>query len=60
MKARRSPVKGPLLTFALMLGSIAAVVAISRYVDSHPEQKPVDQTVAASANTGSAADTTRQ
>jgi hypothetical protein len=50
MKARRSPVKGPLLTLALMIGSVAAVVAISRYVDSHPNQKPAEQTVAASAN----------
>jgi hypothetical protein len=55
MKAKRSPVRGPLLTFALMLGSVAAVVAISRYVDSHPDQKPAEQTVAASANSGSPA-----
>jgi hypothetical protein len=57
MKARRSPVKGPLLTLALMIGSVAAVVAISRYVDSHPDQKPAEQTVAASANSSSAAAT---
>ena len=35
MKAkRRSPVTGPLLTFALMVGSIVAVGAIAHVVDS--------------------------
>ncbi|HEX4585898.1 MAG TPA: hypothetical protein VH183_13805 [Burkholderiaceae bacterium] len=55
MRAKRNPVRGPLLTFALMIGSVAAVVVISRYVDSHPSQKPAEQTVAASANSASPA-----
>jgi hypothetical protein len=31
---RRNPIKGPLVTFALMLGSVAAVGAIAHIVDS--------------------------
>jgi hypothetical protein len=31
---RRNPVKGPLITFALMVGSIAAVGAIAHIVDT--------------------------
>jgi Tfp pilus assembly protein PilW len=54
MKAKRSPVKGPLLTFALMLGSVAVVVVISRYFDSHQKTAQPEQTVAASANGASA------
>jgi len=35
---RRNPVKGPLITFALMVGSIVAVGAIAHIVDAN--QKP--------------------
>jgi hypothetical protein len=31
---RRNPIKGPLITFALMIGSIVAVGAIAHIVDS--------------------------
>jgi len=48
MKARRSPARGPLLTFALMIGSVLAVVGVSRYFDSH--QKTTGQTVSVSAS----------
>jgi hypothetical protein len=48
MKARRHPAKGPLLTFALMLGSIAAINAVDRYLEAH--RKPAEPTVAASAS----------
>jgi hypothetical protein len=48
MKAKRSPVKGPLLTFGLMIGSVLVVVAVSRFFDT--PQKPAPQTVEASAN----------
>lgn len=35
MKAKRSsPATGPLLTFALMIASVAAVGAVARYLDS--------------------------
>jgi hypothetical protein len=52
MKAKRSPARGPLVTFALMLGSVGAVVAISRFVDSHPKtHEPT--TMSASASDGS-------
>jgi len=47
MKARRHPAKGPLLTFALMLGSIAAVNAVDRYLEAH--RKPAQPTISASA-----------
>ncbi|TMH76926.1 MAG: hypothetical protein E6H52_05395 [Betaproteobacteria bacterium] len=57
MKPRRSPVKGPLLTFALMLGSVAVVVVISRYFDSHQKTAQPEQTAAASASGGSASGT---
>ncbi len=57
MKARRSPVRGPFLTIALMIGSVLAVVGVSRYFDSH--QKTTDQTVSVSAN-GSPAQNTQQ
>jgi hypothetical protein len=53
MKPRRHPARGPLLTFALMLGSIAAVTAVDRYLESH--RKPAEPTVAASASTNEAA-----
>ena len=52
MKPKRNPVKGPLLTFGLMIGSVLAVVAISRYFDT-AQQKATPQTVQASANSGS-------
>lgn len=49
MKARRNPAKGPLLTFALMLGSIVAVTAVDRYLEAH--RKPAEQSaVAATAS----------
>jgi len=49
MKAkRRSPVTGPLLTFALMVGSIVAVGAIAHVVDSR--QKPAAPAVSAVAS----------
>jgi hypothetical protein len=51
MKGRRNPAKGPLLTFGLMIGSVLAVVAISRYFDT--PQKASPQTVEASANSAS-------
>ena len=54
MKAkRRSPVMGPLLTFGLMLGSVAAVVGVSRMYEARQAQKSTEQTVAASANDAS-------
>lgn len=35
MKAKRStPAAGPLVTFALMIASIAAVAAVARYLES--------------------------
>jgi hypothetical protein len=57
MKARRSPARGPLLTFALMIGSVLAVVGVSRYFDSH--QKTTGQNVSVSAS-GSASQNTQQ
>ena len=57
MKARRSPARGPLLTFALMIGSVLAVVGVSRYFDSH--QKTTSQAVSVSAN-GSSSQNTQQ
>jgi len=51
MKPKRNPVRGPMLTFGLMIGSVLAVVAISRYFDT--PQKAAPQTVEASANGGS-------
>lgn len=48
MKARRSPARGPLLTFALMIGSVLAVVGVSRYFDSH--QKTTGQSVSANGS----------
>jgi hypothetical protein len=57
MKARRSPARGPLLTFALMIGSVLAVVGVSRYFDSH--QKTTGQTVSVSAN-GSSSQNSQQ
>jgi hypothetical protein len=47
MKAKRSPVRGPLLTFALMIGSVVAVGAAAHFYDMH--QKAQQQTVSASA-----------
>jgi hypothetical protein len=57
MKARRSPARGPLLTFALMIVSVLGVVGVSRYFDSH--QKTTGQTVSVSGN-GSSAQNTQQ
>ncbi|HUD24685.1 MAG TPA: hypothetical protein VMQ45_03310 [Burkholderiaceae bacterium] len=59
MKAkRRSPVRGPLLTFALMIGSVGLVVAAARYLDSH--QNAAGPTVAASASTDASRPNTGQ
>ena len=46
MKAKRSPIRGPLLTFSLMIGSVLLVVAVSRYFDS--QHKPATQAVSTS------------
>ena len=48
MKAKRHPVKGPLLTFALMLGSVGTIVAVDRYLESH--RKHAEPTVATSTS----------
>ena len=40
MKARRSPIRGPLLTFGMMIGSVLVVVAVSRYFDLHKKAEP--------------------
>jgi len=45
---RRSPVAGPLLTFALMIGSVAAVGLIAHYIDTHPRSS--EPTVAATTS----------
>ncbi len=45
---RRSPVAGPLLTFALMIGSVAAVGLIAHYMDTHPRSS--EPTVAATTS----------
>jgi len=52
MKPRRSPARGPLLTFALMIGSVAAVGGIAHYIDTH-QKAPTQQTVSASASDSS-------
>lgn len=57
MKARRSPVKGPLLTFALMIGSVAAVGLIAHYYDSHQSKAPTAQTTSVSASSASGPNT---
>ena len=57
MKARRSPARGPLLTFALMVGSVLAVVGVSRYFDSHQKTAP---TVSVSASGNSAQSSQQQ
>jgi hypothetical protein len=55
MKPKRSPARGPLLTFGLMIGSVLVVVAVSRYFDF--QHRAAAQAVSASAN-GSSAQTT--
>jgi hypothetical protein len=52
MKPKRSAVKGPLVTFGLMIGSVLVVVAVARLFDT--PQKPAPQTVQASSNGDSA------
>jgi Tfp pilus assembly protein PilW len=54
---RRSPVRGPLLTLALMIGSVVAVGAIEHYLDVR--QKAAEQTVSAS-DSDSSHQSTRQ
>src|SRR5271169_5782318 len=49
---RRSPVTAPLLTFALMIGSIVAVTAIAQYFEAH--QKASEQTMSSTEQTVSA------
>lgn len=51
---RRNPVKGPLITFALMISSVAAVGAIAHIVDSHQkaEQNVPATQAAAGAQSG--------
>jgi hypothetical protein len=52
MKAkRRSPAMGPLVTFALMIGSAGLIATAAHYLDSH--QKTTEQTVAASSSDAS-------
>jgi hypothetical protein len=55
MKARPSPVRGPLLTFGLMIASVMIVVAVSRYFDV--QQKAAAPAVSAPASGGSATTT---
>lgn len=55
MKGKRNPVKGPLITFGLMIGSVLVVVAISRYFDT--PQNATQQSVEASASNGSSSTT---
>jgi hypothetical protein len=45
---RPNPLRGPLLTLALMLGSVALVVAVATFVDAHA--KPPHSTVAATSD----------
>ena len=52
---RRSPIRGPLLTLALMLGSVAAVVAIADAIDAR--QKTAEPTVAVAPADASAKQT---
>ena len=54
-RKRPSPIWGPLLTFALMLGSAAAVVAIADHFE--PRHKAPQSTVAAAAPTSAAGQT---
>jgi hypothetical protein len=56
MKARRSPARGPLLTFALMIVSVLGVVGVSRYFDSH-QKTTTGQAVSVSASSSSAQNT---
>jgi hypothetical protein len=53
MKAKRSAARGPLLTLALMIGSVLVVVGVARYFDSHGN-KATAPAVEASTNGGSA------
>jgi hypothetical protein len=47
---RRSPVKGPLMTFALMIGSVVAVGAVAHIFDSRQKtEQPVPAAVASDA-----------
>jgi len=45
---RRNPIKGPLITFALMLGSIAAVTAVAHIIDSRQKAEQASVTAVAS------------
>jgi hypothetical protein len=51
-RKRPSPLRGPMLTLALMLGSAGAVVAVGEHLDTL--QKALEPTVAAAASGASA------
>jgi hypothetical protein len=53
-RKRRSPLRGPLLTLVLMLGSAAAVVKVGEHLDKL--QKSPEPNVAAAAASASAAE----
>jgi hypothetical protein len=46
---RPNPLRGPLLTLALMLGSVGLVVAVATFVDTQPKA-PQPTVAATSAN----------
>ncbi len=55
---RRSPVVGPLLTFAIMVGSVVAVAAIAHFVDAR--QKTSEQAATTSVASESVQQVNRQ
>lgn len=57
-RKRRSPLRGPLLTLALMLGSAAAVVAVADAIDAR--QKAPEATASSAAANGSVGQTAVQ
>ena len=54
-RKRRSPLRGPLVTLALMVGSVAAVVAVANAIDAR--QKAPQATASAPGANGSAGQT---